>query len=340
MNPTEQRAHHVDTVVASVGQSVARKWLMSVTGCLVRRPVWLAVVVLVCVFAWASPYFFTVVNLGNVLFQCSLVGLLAVGLTPVIINGNIDLTVGSVVGLTACIVIMLQPYGLAVSIGTTLGVGALIGFVNGVLVERLGISSFVITLAGMIGLRGLAFLIAGDTSLAAADDRLYTLGAWSFGPVSLITIVFLVSVVACQWMLRRTVHGRYTYAIGGSRSAARDAGVRVSVHVIANFVLSGVMAALCGVSMASNLSTAAPSYGKDYELWAVIAVVLGGTRLRGGAGDVTGTFAAVLALAVLRNGLDLVHVQPFYIPIFMGAALIGALFFDTRVNKRDRRAAE
>lgn len=336
MSATEQPASHVGAATAGARRSILRL----AVGYLLSRPAWLAAIVLVCGFAWASPHFFTALNLGNVLFECSLVGLLAIGLTPVMIGGHIDLTVGSVVGLTACIVIMLQPDGLTASIVAALGVGALIGFVNGVLVERLGISSFVITLAGMIGLRGLAFLVAGDTSLAAPDDRLYSLGAWSIGPISLITMVFLVSVVVCQWMLRRTVHGRYTYAVGGSRTAARDAGVRVSVHVVANFVLSGIMAALCGVSMASNLSTAAPSYGKDYELWAVIAVVLGGTRMRGGTGDAMGTFGAVLALAILRNGMNLVGVPPFYIPIFMGVALIGALFFDTRVNVRQRRAAE
>jgi ribose transport system permease protein len=338
--------HHGEATVSTVLDEhpvvVSRKLLASrrgVLGYVLAHPIWLVVVLLICGFSWASPFFLTGVNIGNVLFQCALVGLLAVGLTPIIISGNIDLTVGAVVGFAACVVIMLQPYGLAFAIVATLGVGVLIGLINGLLVEGLGISSFIITLAGMIGLRGLAFLMAGDTSISASDDSLYSLGALALGPISLITAVFLVSVLVFQWMLKRTVHGRYTYAIGGSRSASRDAGVRVSRHIVANFMLSGLMAALSGIAMASNLSTAAPSYGKDYELWAVIAVVLGGTRLRGGTGDAIGTFAAVLALAVLRNGLNLVHVPPFYIPVIMGIALIGALLFDRQLNRR-RAAGE
>ncbi|MER9856378.1 MULTISPECIES: ABC transporter permease [unclassified Mesorhizobium] len=307
---------------------------------LARNPVWLLAVGLFIFFSLTSPHFLTAYNLSNVLFQCALVGLLAVGLTPIIISGNIDLSVGAIVGLSSCLVIGLQEQvGLLGAIAATLGSGLLLGFVNGLAVERLGISSFIITLAGMIGIRGLAFLYAGDTSLSAIDEQLYDLSAVHFGPIGLIPFVFLFAVLLFQWMLRRTVHGRNVYAIGGSRSASVNAGIPVSRHVVINFVLCGLMAAICGVAMAANLGAATPSYGKDYELWAVIAVVLGGTRLRGGKGDLIGTFAAVLALAILRNGLNMLHVAPFYIPGIMGFALIAALVFDRQLN-RGNKAAE
>lgn len=305
-----------------------------------KNPIWLLSLALFVLFSVSSPFFLTSYNLSNVLFQCALVGMLAVGLTPVIVSGNIDLTVGSVVGLSACLVVGLQPYGLVFAIVSALGSGLALGLLNGLAVERLGVSSFIVTLAGMIGIRGLAFLFAGDTSLSAIDEQLYDLGMLAIGPITIIPLVFLISVVVFQWMLKRTVHGRNTYAIGGSRSAAIDAGIPVSRHIIANFVLSGFMASLCGIAMAANLGAATPSYGRDYELWAVIAVVLGGTRLRGGSGDLIGTFAAVLALAILRNGLNMLHVPPFYIPGIMGAALIGALVFDRQVNRRGKAVAE
>lgn len=304
-----------------------------------RNPVWILAAGLFVFFAVSSSHFMTMYNLSNVLFQSALIGLLAVGLTPVIISGNIDLSVGAVVGLAACLVVGLQELlGLEFAIFAALGSGLLLGWLQGMAVERLGVSSFIITLAGMIGIRGLAFLFAGDTSLSAIDERLYDLGALKIGPVSLIPLLFLLAVVLFQWMLRRTVHGRNTYAIGGSRTASIDAGIPVSRHVVANFALCGFMAGLCGVAMAANLGAATPSYGRDYELWAIIAVVLGGTRLRGGTGDIIWTFAAVFALAILRNGLNMLHVPPFYIPGIMGLALIAALVLDKQVNRQNKAA--
>ncbi|MGW1419918.1 ABC transporter permease [Bradyrhizobium manausense] len=299
-----------------------------------REYVWPATVLLMVVFSLTTPHFLSAYNLSNILFESTLVGLLAVGLTPVVISGNIDLTVGAVVGLSACLVTKLEALGLGISIGSTLAVGAALGLFNGLLVERLGISSFIVTLAGMIGIRGLAFLYAGNTSVSPIDGRLSNLSDLSVGPVGAIPLLFLFSVAGFQWILNRTVHGRNTFAIGGNRAAAVDAGVLVSQHVIANFVLCGLMAAVCGVAMAANLGAAAPSFGRDYELWAVIAVVLGGTRLRGGKGSVIGTFAAVLALAILRNGLNLLNVPPFFIPLIIGTALIVALVLDRGFGKR------
>ncbi|WP_210266355.1 MULTISPECIES: ABC transporter permease [Mesorhizobium] len=306
---------------------------------LARNPVWLLGLGLFIFFSVTTSHFLTAYNLSNVLFQCALVGLLATGLTPVIISGNIDLSVGAVVGLSSCLVIgMQEQIGLAGAIAVALGSGLCLGLLNGLAVERLGVSSFIITLAGMIGTRGLAFLYAGDTSLSAIDEQLYDLTMLHVGPVTLIPFIFLTAVLCFQWMLRRTVHGRNTYAIGGSRSASTNAGIPVSRHVVINFIICGLMAAICGVAMAANLGAATPSYGKDYELWAVIAVVLGGTRLRGGKGDLIGTFAAVLALAILRNGLNMLHVAPFYIPGIMGLALIAALVLDRQLNRASKTA--
>jgi ribose transport system permease protein len=301
---------------------------------LLRNPIWILALILVVLFASLSPHFLTAFNIGNIVFQASLVGFLAIGLTPVVIGGDIDLTIGAVVALSACLAIALQPYGLSVAIAVAIVAGLGLGLLNGFLVEGLGVSSFIVTLAGMIGIRGLAFLFVGDTSLPSTDDRFGSIVDAQLGPVSAITVVFFVCVLAFHWMLRNTQHGRNTYAIGGNRTAAVDAGIPASRHVIINFVGSGLMASLCGVAMAAHLSAATPSYGTDYELWAVISVVLGGTRLRGGVGGVFGTLIAVLTLAILQNGLNLVNVSPFYIPVIMGLALIAALVVDRQFNRR------
>jgi ribose transport system permease protein len=305
-----------------------------------KHPIWLLCGALVIFFAIQSTYFLTTLNLSNVLFQCSLIGFLAIGLTPVMVSGNIDLSVGANVGLAACLAIGLQPLGLAPAIGLAILGAAGVGALNGLIVETTGINSFIVTLAAMIGVRGVAFLFAGDTSLSAIDDRFAEIGQLSVGPISVISIAFLISTLLVNWMLTNTRHGRNTYAIGGNRDAAVNAGIQVSRHVIINFVIAGGLAGICGVAMAADLGAATPSYGKDYELWAVIAVVLGGTSLRGGTGTTIGTFGAVLTLAVLRNGLNLIHVSPFYITAIMGVALISAIILDRQFNRGSWRPGE
>jgi ribose transport system permease protein len=304
-------------------------------GILLRgHSVWAIAIVLALFFAVQSGHFLTSFNVSNILTQCVFIGLISVGLTPVIISGNIDLSIGATVGLTACLFVALQPYGLELALLGALAAGAAVGLVNGLLVERTGISSFIVTLAMMSGIRGLTFLAIGDTSLSAADDRPNLWAMAAIGPIPVTVGLFAIFAVIVALVLRVTIHGRNTYAIGGNRSAAIDAGIPVSAHIVANFVLCGFMAAICGVTMAANLGAAAPTFGTDYELLAITAVVLGGTRLQGGRGGVAGTIGAVLALTVLRNGLNLMRVSPFYIPLIVGAVLIVALIIDRQFNTR------
>jgi ribose transport system permease protein len=305
-----------------------------------RRPIWVLCVVLFAFFASQSRHFLTPFNLSNVLFQCSLIGFLAIGLSPVVISRNIDLSVGANAGLAACIAVGAQDYGLAPALIASLAAATCVGAVNGLVVELTGVSSFIVTLGALAGVRGLAFLYTGDTSLSSPDERLSDLGHMSVGPISVIAIGFMLSVILISWLLRNTVHGRNTYAVGGSREAAVNAGIRPSRHIIFNFAISGFFAGVCGIGMAADLGAATPSYGKDYELWAVIAVVLGGASLRGGTGSAWGTFAAVLTLAILRNGLNLIHVSPFYITAIIGPVLIAATVIDAHLNRRSRRAGE
>lgn len=305
-----------------------------------QNPVWLIGSVLAIFFSMASPYFLTTFNISNILLESALIGFLAVGMTPVIASANIDLSVGSLVGLTACLAVGLQPFGLSTALIAALAAGLVLGALNGLLVERLGISSFIITLAAMIGYRGLIYAYTGDNSLSPIDDRLTEFSYLSIGPLSMIPIVFLISVVIFQIILKSTIHGRNTLAVGGNRTAAENAGIPVSRTIVLNFALSGLMAAVCGIALAANLSAATPTYGQDYELWAVIAVVLGGTRLRGGIGGLVGTFAAVATLGILRNGLNLTGVSPFLMPVIMGATLIVVLVVDRQMNRRPDQNSE
>jgi ribose transport system permease protein len=153
-----------------------------------------------------------------------------------------------------------------------------------------------------------------------------------------VSIFFAVGILFAL-MLRFTVHGVNTFAIGGNRRASLDAGVNVTRYVLANFALSGAMAGLVGLIMVAQLGAASPVYGKDYELWATIAVVLGGTALAGGRGTILGTILADLSLTVLRNGLNLMKIEVRYVLIILGVVLIAALILD-RLRSKEPEVAE
>jgi ribose transport system permease protein len=297
-----------------------------------RNPIWVFLGLEFLFFSLATPYFFATINLSNVLLQSAFIGFLSVGLTLVMINGNIDLTVGATAGLAACLAVGLQPFGLWTALIAALAAGTVLGTLNGLLVEKIGINSFIVTLAGMIGIRGLAFSYAGETSLSATYDSFIDFGSLSVGPISVIAILFLAIAAIIGFVLSQTPHGRNAYAVGGNREAAVNAGIRVSRHVVVNFIISGLLASVCGVLMSAQMGAATPTYAQDYELWAVTAVVLGGTRLNGGAGRISGTLGGALALATLRNGMNLLHVQAYYVLVVIGLALIVALLLDRQFS--------
>jgi ribose transport system permease protein len=305
-----------------------------------QSPAWPLLIALIIFFAIGNPKFLTWFNTWSVLSQTTLVGVLAVGLTPLVISGNVDLSVGAIAGFSTCLLVYLQgAVGLGPAVILTLAAATGIGLFNGLIVEKLGLNSIIVTLAMMNGLRGLGFLLFGEQTVLAPDTTLVDIGSIRFGRIGLDIIVFLAFAAIVAWMLRSTIHGVHTYAIGGNRRAALDAGVNVSVHVLGNFALSGAAAGLCGLMMVATLGSGAATYGRDYELWAVIAVVLGGTRLAGGRGFVLGTVAAALSLAVLRNGINLMRIEVRYVLIILGVVLIAALALD-RLRSKEPEVAE
>jgi ribose transport system permease protein len=229
--------------------------------------------------------------------------------------------------------------GLWAGVGFTLLVCLAIGLLNGLVVEELGLNAIIVTLAVGTGLRGLTFLTFGTQTVLAPDTRLLDIAGLKVFGLGISVIVFFLLGILFALMLRFTVHGVNTFAIGGNRRAALDAGVNVTRHVLTNFALSGVMAGLVGVIMVAQLGAASPVYGKDYELWATIAVVLGGTALAGGCGAILGTIVADLSLTVLRNGLNLMKIEVRYVLLILGVVLIGALVVD-RLRSGEPEVAE
>lgn len=304
---------------------------------LLRNHIWVFLVLTITVFSLASPYFLTLNNLGNILTQGAFIGILAIGMTMVMINGEIDLSVGAVLALASALAIGLQDHmGVWPAVFLGLLSGAALGFLNGTLVALSGMHSFIVTLGGLIGIRGLVFVYTGENALMVPDFAYTEIPEVYLGPISLTGMIFLALAFLFQWILSSTRHGRETYAVGDNIEAAHDAGINVKRHKIINFTLCGTLAAVCGILLSMRLGTAEPNAGKIWELWTIIAVVLGGTRLQGGFGNMWMTIGGVLTLAVLLNGLRLLNTPNYVELMVMGAVLVLALVLDKLLNHREK----
>jgi ribose transport system permease protein len=222
-------------------------------------------------------------------------------------------------------------------------VGGLLGGLNGLIVWKTGVNAFIVTLGAMIGIRGLVFVYTQEQSLYAENYLFSDLGTSivpfaEFGNTEFglptIALVFIFLAFVMHFLLTATVHGRNCFAVGGNQEATINAGIKIGSHILINFALLGGLSALAGVTLSSQMGAATPNLGMDYELWVITATVLGGTKLTGGAGNIIGTFGGVLAIGILRNGMNLMQVPAFYVLVILGSILIAVLFLDKQLNRK------
>ncbi|AQS48133.1 ribose ABC transporter [Thioclava nitratireducens] len=312
---------------------------------LAANPIWGFIVLIFVFFSFANPYFFAVQNFQNILVQTSTIGLIALGMTLVMINGNIDLSVGAVVALAASLCVDIQGWdmfsawgnwALLPAVVAALVAGTALGALNGFIVWKTGVDAFIVTLGAMLGVRGLVFVYTKEQSFFAMNFSFSDFGSSNLGPLPTLAVLFLVCTVVVHLLLARTVHGRNTYAVGGNRAAAVNAGIRVGPHMLINFMIVGFFAALAGVTLSSQMGAATPNLGTNYELWVITSVVLGGTKLNGGAGNIIGTLGGVLAIGILRNGMNLMQVPAFYVLVILGTILIAVLLLDKQLNRKGK----
>ncbi len=289
--------------------------------------------------ATLSPDFLSARNLSNLLQQSALTGIIAIGMTLVILTAGIDLSVGSTAALSGMIVAILLDgqVSIPLSISGALLAGLLVGLAMGALSATLRLPAFIVTLAGLVSIRGAAYISTDGKPVGQnfPEEFIFIGGGYvGFFPVSgliFITITLLVGAV-----LRFTTFGEYLYAVGSNEEAARLSGVPVKAVQAAVFGLSGLLAALAGILLASRLTIAQPTAFQGAELDAIAAVVLGGTSLFGGRGGVSGTFIAVLLLTVLRNLFNLLGVGSFYQMVATGLILVLALILNKVIDSRGR----
>jgi ribose transport system permease protein len=279
-----------------------------------------------------SDNFLTVDNLMNVARQSTVNALLAIGMLLPILTAGIDLSVGSVLAIsimTMGIVTVNQGMHPLLGLASCLAVGALCGWINGILLTKLRLPHPFISTLGMMNVaRGVALIVTGAAPIFGFPKMVQFLGTESVGPVPVSFLLVIVVYILFHLFLTRTATGRYIYAIGGNKEAARLSGINVDRVLVIVYTLSGLMAGLAGIVMVGRVNSAFPLAGQGYELDAIAAVIIGGASFFGGVGTVWGTLIGALIIAVLRNGLNLLNVTADLQMAFIGLVIIAAVFVD------------
>ncbi len=303
-----------------------------------------ALVILIIFFTLASPYFLTWSNAQGVFLATSVVGILAMGVTFVIITAGIDLSIGTVMTLSAVMTgVFVTNLGLPWGIGIVAGVatGTLMGAINGTLIARFNLPPFIATL-GMLNIaRGLALVISEMRPIYFPDQPEFNeafMGSFleGFGLPDLpnLFFVFVAVAIVAGFILSKTVLGRYIFAIGSNEEATRLSGVRAMRYKASAYVLSGMFAGIAGVVIAARLNSAQPAVGFGYELDAIAAAVIGGTSLAGGEGSIFGTVIGAFIISVLTNGLRLMDVPQEWQTVVTGCIVILAVYLDIIRRRR------
>ena len=280
----------------------------------------------------ATDTFLSVANFTNVARQISINGILAVGVTFVLLTAGVDLSLGSVVALSGVACATFAHPGdhtVFVPIAVGLLTGAACGLLNGVLVTRGGVAPFIVTLGMMTIARGLALIFSGGRPVADMSNEMTAL-AGDIRGIPIPVLCFAGVALAAWSFLQNFRLGRHIYAVGGNENAARAAGVPVERVKLFAYGLCGLLTGLAGVVLAARITTGQPNAGQAYELDAIAAVVIGGTSLAGGVGTITGTLLGVLLIGVINNGLDLMGVSSYYQAVIKGVIIVGAVWLDRR----------
>lgn len=302
-----------------------------------RYGIVLMLAALVVYFSFGSKYFLTGGNIVNVLRQSAVTGISAVGLTYVMLTGGIDLSIGAVIGLTAVTASScMAKLGLHPILACVLAllIGLLIGFVNGILVNYVEIPALIATLGVMTSVRGLCYILTGGLPVYGFPESFDILGKGYLWVIPVPVIVMMIVLIVGWYVLNRTRYGRYLYAIGGSREAARLSGINVNRMIVATYMIAGFLSALAGLVELSRLSSGQPAAGDGFEMNVITAVVLGGISVNGGEGKFSGVVVGIFIMSVLANGLVMMNVYEFYQQLIRGLVLIFAVGFDQLSKKK------
>ncbi len=292
----------------------------------------IGLILLVIIITVIKPRFMNLTNLRNVFRSASIDGLLAVGMTFVVLTGGIDLSVGAIMGCAGMYSAYFAqstlgyPAFLAVLIG--LLVGLIFGTFNGICIAYLKVPAFVGTLGAMSVADGLKFLLTDAKPIPNLSDAYKAIGGGSLGFFPIPCLIMILVLLACFVLLYKTRYGRYVYAVGGNRDAAHVSGINTRKIICSVYLIAGILSALAGIVMTARVTSGVTSTGDGYETNAIASVVIGGTSLSGGKGRLWGTIVGILIIQVLSTGLDMLGVNAYYQMLVKGFVVIGAVMLD------------
>lgn len=291
---------------------------------------------LCAIFAFLTIFtrsFFTAQNLITVLVQVSVIGIVALGMTLIIISGNIDLSVGSsmaIAGVAAAI--FIRDFNIPVFIAVLLAISlsVLVGLMNGFIIAKGKIPAFIVTLGSVSALRGVAMIMANGIPIGGLPQSFNFIGGGKVFGVPMPIIIYFVIIIVTHLILTRTLMGRYAYALGGNETATKLSGIKIDSLKIKIYLFAGLLTGIGGIVLASRIRSGQPNVGIGYELDAIAACIIGGVSFNGGIGSVFGTVIGTLIMGIINNGLDLLNVQSYYQAIVKGAIVVAAVLIDRK----------
>lgn len=293
-----------------------------------KRSIVILVILLLCACLFTTE-FLKPSNLSNVLLQVATDGIVAVGVTFIVLTGGIDLSVGSQIALTSVIVVMMQPkFGTPLGVLTAVAVGLVIGLLNGLLITRVGISPFVTTLGMMTLIKGVALAISDSRSHSGIDPVFAHLADQRILGIPFAAIIFILFVLIGNWFLTRTTVGRRYYAVGGNPEAAWLAGLNTNALVLSVYVIGAFCTTIAGILLTSRINTGSPIIAGDTGTTVISAILLGGTSMAGGIGTIYGTLVGTLILGILKNGMNLMGINGYFQTIILGTLLVISVLAD------------
>lgn len=300
----------------------------------------MGLLLLIIIVSFSTPKFMTPSNILNLLKSNSVNAIICCGMLLAILMGEIDISVGSTVGLTGVIgAYLITNLDLPVwlTVLCCLGVGALVGIINGFAIAYLQVPAFVATLATQCIGRGLTEIISGGVTIRVRNESYTALGNTTIGGISII-IFYAAAVLILTWvLLNKTKFGYYIYALGGNKTAAKYSGVNVRKYNMLPYVLIGLLCGIGGIVWSARLGSAAATLGNGFEMDAIAAVVIGGTSMSGGVGTVGGTFIGILIIGVITNGLNLMGINSFWQGVLKGIIIMVAVVIDVFKKSRSRQ---
>lgn len=285
-----------------------------------------------------NPKFLSVVNVTNLLRQTAIIGVLAIGMTFVVLSGGIDLSVGSVLALSSVLASKLMVSGLPVWLAILIALlsGALIGAIMGLLIHYGNVPPFIATLGGMTIVRALVMLVTNANKVLGLPDVIGDFAIQRFLEIPAMVYVWFITIIIGVIISRFTTFGRNMYAIGSNEEAARLSGIKIGLSIAGIYAFSGLMSAVAGILMAARLGSGVPTAGQGYELDAIAAVVVGGASLTGAVGSIFGTVVGTVIIATIKNGGTLLGINFFILDILIGGLIVIAVLIDQLRKKKTK----